>query len=120
MIFKRCNLFDTDHPPPYLERCNKLKLETLHFRHSIADLTFFHFLHHNPNILLPRNRPTLSKLRYRFRNNRLYDQLQVRTKIRKNSFLARTTTEFNKLPTELQNIACNKTFRKKLIQHLNK
>ena len=120
MIFKRCKLSNLKFPPSYNERCKKLNIETLYFRRKITDLTFFHFIHQNPYVILSKNRPTLSRPRYRLRHNKLYDHPQVRTNLRRNSFFVRATKEFNNIPPNLQNIECNKTFRKEIAKHLNK
>jgi hypothetical protein len=119
IIIKRCFPKKYIHPPAYHIRCALLDLQTLKFRRTISDLTFFQKIHSNPQIICKKNRPTLNRNSRIRGNNIRYIHNHVRTNLKRSSFFIRTPKLYNLLPRDIQDINDPKIFKKMLTRFQN-
>lgn len=109
MILRRS---DANNPiPPYPERCTLLKLQSLKLRRDIFDLSFFHTIHQNPDMISKINLPQRINHRFPRRRKGVYQHSHVRTTLRRNSFLVRVPKIYNLIPTNLRSFSDNKIFK---------
>jgi hypothetical protein len=118
MIVRRCFRNLNSDIPSYPSRINLIKLQTLEHRRNIADITFFHSIHHSPEIISPQNRRTRNLNSMTRGNNIRYVYNYVRTNTRRNSFFIRAPKLFNRIPFEVQNIQDTKLYRVALTRFL--
>ena len=110
-FFTRKVLFKCKKPyMPYEERLNMFQLESLEHRRKVADLTLLFKIVKNQTSIAPTALATFST-----RPSRKH-QLQIIIKHRnnktKNSFINRTSNEWNALNNDIENIQSSETFKR--------